>query len=48
LQPGQSKTATFTLSWDDFAFIGRDNKPVVEPGKFKVAVANLTHEFQIR
>ena len=48
LEPGQSKTVIFMLGWDDLAFIGRDNKPVIEPGKFKVAVSSLSQEFEIK
>ncbi|UCG59373.1 MAG: glycoside hydrolase family 3 C-terminal domain-containing protein [Phycisphaerales bacterium] len=48
LQPGQSKSVTFVLGWDDFSFIGLDNKPVVEPGEFKVTVSDLSESFVIR
>ncbi len=48
LTPGQSKTVRFELGWDDFAFIGRENKPVVEPGEFKVSVAGMTESFMIQ
>ena len=47
LGPGRSETVRFELGWDDFAFIGRDNKPVVEPGEFKVTVADLSTGFVI-
>ena len=48
LTPGQSKTVRFELGWDDFAFIGRDNKPVVEPGEFKISIAGMTESFMIQ
>ncbi|MFC1794710.1 glycoside hydrolase family 3 N-terminal domain-containing protein, partial [Planctomycetota bacterium] len=45
--PGQNQTVKFELGWDDFAFIGRNNKPIVEPGEFKVNVGGLTETFAI-
>ncbi|MDZ7269576.1 MAG: glycoside hydrolase family 3 C-terminal domain-containing protein [candidate division KSB1 bacterium] len=47
LAPGESRTVTFTLQPQDFAFIGRDNKPVVEPGEFRVAVGGLSRNFML-
>ncbi len=40
--PQQKQTVRFELDWDDFEFIGRDNKPVVEPGQFKISVGELS------
>ncbi|HAF12131.1 MAG TPA: hypothetical protein DCK99_00260 [Blastocatellia bacterium] len=40
LEPGQSRILTFKLHTDDLSFIGADNKPVVEPGKFDVMIAD--------
>jgi beta-glucosidase len=48
LEPGQSKTVSFTLRRDDLSFIGADNKPVVEPGDFDVMVGNLTDRFTLQ
>ncbi len=42
VRPGQTQTVRFELRWDDLAFIGRDNKPIVEPGQFKVSVGELS------
>ena len=39
LAPGASETVRFALSRDDLLFIGRDNKPTVEPGMFELWVA---------
>lgn len=39
LDPGKSETVTFKLRRDQLLFIGRDNKPVVEPGMFDVWIA---------
>ncbi len=45
LAPGESKTVNFALNKKDFSFIGRDNKPAVEPGEFKVAIGKLSQNF---
>jgi beta-glucosidase len=39
IEPGASKVVEFTLAAEDMAFIGRDMKPVVEPGEFDLWVA---------
>lgn len=41
LPPGASETLTFTLTREDFSFIGRDLAPTVEPGSFQVQVDAL-------
>jgi beta-glucosidase len=38
LEPGQRQTVRFTLKRDDFAFLGSDLKPRVEPGLFEISV----------
>jgi beta-glucosidase len=48
LKPGEKQAVKFELGWDDFAFIGRDNKPVVEPGQFKVSIGDLTESFELQ
>ena len=48
LEPGQSETLTFSLMREDFAFIGRDNDPIIEPGTFRVAIGDKTAEFEIK
>jgi beta-glucosidase len=48
LDPGQTKTVSFSLSRDDFSFIGMNNRPVVEPGDFTVMVGGLTEKFTLR
>jgi beta-glucosidase len=47
LGPGESRTLTFELARDDFAFTGRDNRPVVEPGDFEVLIGGLTEKFTL-
>src|SRR6267378_1472666 len=41
LAPGERRTVTFRLPIQRLAFIGRDNRPVVEPGDFDVMVGGL-------
>ncbi len=48
LGPGESKTVSFKLNKDHLSFIGQDNKRIVEPGEFKVAVQNLTQTFRLK
>jgi beta-glucosidase len=45
LAPKAMQTVRFTLGWDDLSFIGRDNKPVVEPGDFKVQIGDMSVGF---
>jgi beta-glucosidase len=47
LKPGEKQTVKFELGRDDFAFIGRENNPVVEPGDFKVGIGGLNETFTI-
>jgi beta-glucosidase len=47
LEPGRTKTVTFTLTPEDLSFIGRENVPVVEAGDFKVMISDLTGEFKV-
>ena len=48
LDPGQSRTLTFTLRRDDLSFIGANNKPTVEPGEFDVKVGGLSQRFTLK
>ena len=41
----EMKAVRFELAWNDLAFIGRDNKPVVEPGEFKVQIGKMSVTF---
>ena len=47
LQPGESKKVAFQLPYGKLAFLDRDLKEVVEPGKFEVMVGGLTREFEV-
>ena len=47
LAPGQTKTVTFTIGWDEMSFIGLSNKRIVEPGEFMVTVGGLQEKFSL-
>jgi beta-glucosidase len=40
LERGQSQTVTFELNPDDLSYIGKDGRPVTEPGEFEVMVGS--------
>jgi beta-glucosidase len=46
--PGERQTVTFAFPKSRLAFIGRDNKPRVEPGPFDVLVGSLSARFTVR
>jgi beta-glucosidase len=48
LEPGKSRTLSFTLKRSDLSFIGADNKPTLEPGDFTVLVGDLSEKFTLR
>lgn len=48
LAPGESRRVAFTLRPRDLAFVGRDNRWVTEPGRFRVSVGGLAREFTYR
>jgi beta-glucosidase len=47
LNPGETKTVEFTLNNYDLSFIGRNDKRITEPGKFKIFIENLSSEFTL-
>jgi len=48
LAPGESRALTFKLRRGDFSFIGRDRRPIVEPGDFTVAIGGLRAKLALR
>jgi hypothetical protein len=42
LAPGERRIVTFRLPISRLAFIGRDDRPVVEPGTFDVLIGGLS------
>lgn len=47
LAPGASRTVSFSLPARELSFIGRDQKPVLEPGEFDAIVGDLTSRFEV-
>lgn len=48
LKPGEVKTIEFVIKPGQLAFHNRENKKVVEPGEFKVGIANLEETFVLK
>jgi beta-glucosidase len=48
LAPGERRTVTFRLPIQRLAFVGRDDKWVVEPGDFDVMVGPLTARLTVK
>jgi beta-glucosidase len=48
LGPGEKQTVTWMFPKSRLAFIGRDNKPRVEPGPFDALVGSLSTRFLVR
>jgi len=47
LQPGETRTVSFTLRPADLAFVGLNNRWTSEPGKFRLRIAELMQEFTL-
>ena len=47
LNPGETKTVSFTLSRDDLALWNRQMHFVVEPGKFKVMIGSGSEDIRL-
>ena len=48
LKPGEKQIVSFTLSPDDLKLINRDNKFVVEPGKFNVMLGSSSEDIRLK
>lgn len=48
LAAGEQRTVTFRLPIQDLAFVGRHDRPVVEPGDFDVMIGALTAHLVVR
>ena len=44
LERGQTETVRFRITPDDLSFIGRDGRPVTEPGEFEVMVGSSSRD----
>jgi beta-glucosidase len=47
LAPGESKVIELAVPARDLAFVGRDNKMHLEPGKFEILVGGLVAGFSV-
>jgi beta-glucosidase len=47
LEPGESTRLSFALTAEDFSFIGRGGKPILEPGTFRAEVQDLSQPFEL-
>jgi len=47
LEPGASRTVTFSLAARELSFVGRDDRLVLEPGAFEAIVGTLTAPFEV-
>jgi beta-glucosidase len=45
LNPGESKTVTFTIDKNDLAFVNAQLKTVTEPGEFEVMIGDKKAKF---
>jgi beta-glucosidase len=48
IEPGKTKTVTFSISASDLAFVNRDLKWITEPGEFEAEIGGLKKKFEIR
>ncbi|GGA66830.1 glycosyl hydrolase [Neiella marina] len=46
LQPGETKTASFTITPDKLAYIGRDHKYTIDPGDFILFIGSSSAELK--
>ncbi|MEN8192234.1 MAG: glycoside hydrolase family 3 N-terminal domain-containing protein, partial [Bacteroidota bacterium] len=47
LKAGETKIVEFKITSKDLSFIGRENKTIVEPGRFKITIDKLTIEYEL-
>jgi beta-glucosidase len=47
LDPGATRTVSFSLAARELSFVGHDNKLVLEPGAFDAMVGGLTARFEV-
>jgi beta-glucosidase len=45
LKPGESRTVSWTLAPSDLAYVGPENRRIIEPGEFTISVAGLKKGF---
>ncbi|WP_461490927.1 glycoside hydrolase family 3 N-terminal domain-containing protein [Pontibacter sp. HJ8] len=47
LQPGESKTLSFTLTAADLSYTNREGKQVTEPGEFEIRIGDQVRKFML-
>jgi beta-glucosidase len=47
LEPGETKTISFTIDAENLAYINKDGKSIVEPGEFEIMIKDLKQTFEI-
>jgi beta-glucosidase len=47
LEPGETKTVTFTVTPDQLEFLDYNLQPVVEPGEFKVMIGASSQDIRL-
>jgi len=48
LEAGESKTLRFDIPIKDLAFVGIDNKWIIESGEFKIQINDLEKNFEVQ
>ena len=48
LEPSEKRTVTFTIGIEDLKFYGKENKWIVEEGKFSLMINSLSKEFNFK
>ena len=48
LNPGEQKTLTFELTWEDLSMLNREMKRVVEPGDFRIMIGASSKDIKLR
>ena len=48
LQPGEKKTVSFSLSFEDFSFVNERLEREVEPGSFEIRVGPLQAQIELK
>jgi beta-glucosidase len=48
LAPSEKRTVEFTIGIDDLKFYGKQNKWIVEEGKFSITISNLSKDFNFK
>lgn len=47
LEPGETKTVSFTLDAEDLAYVTHSGKSIIEPGQFKIIIQDLEETLEV-